>query len=504
MNVLVILGHPRKTSYGGALANAYKRGVEDSGNKVKMLVLADMQFEKNVLVSSPEKQFLENDILYAKECILWADHLVFVYPTWWGNVPALLKAFLDRIIMPGFAFNELQFDDYDKKLAPRTAQLITTMDTPLFVYKYIYGSPGTKAMTNATLKFSGVSPVRKLHLSPIKHSDANQKEKWLRQVYHKGKDLKYGVLTPWERLMRKVMPWIKAIRLQFYIMTFFAYSCGVFAAKEMGLDVQPSLFVLGYLLLFLLEVAVVFSNDYQDRATDADNKYYSMFTGGSRVLVTGLISAQAMKRAIVLVFGACIVLGAFIVWLSPAPFGITIPLILIIMIITMSYTLPPFKFSYRGLGELIVGVTHSAVMIVCGFVFQGGLITDPYPWLLSIPLFLSIVPAIILAGIPDYEADKAAGKGTLAVRMGKSKASLLAIIFIMAAVFSAIFLMVNGALAYAFGNIIFLTLVHGIWLCILLYKFSQKKDKPHRIDGLLALALMYILWFALIPFVRLM
>ena len=130
MKILVILGHPRKDSYCAALADAYSRGALEAGVDVKRLSIADLYFEMNVLVPAPQSQHVEDDIRQAKELILWADHLVFVYPTWWGSVPAMLKAFLDRVLVPGFAFRELQFDAFEKLLAPRTAQLITTMDTP--------------------------------------------------------------------------------------------------------------------------------------------------------------------------------------------------------------------------------------------------------------------------------------------------------------------------------------------------------------------------------------
>src|SRR5690625_7040256 len=74
-------------------------------------------------------------------------------------------------------------------------------------------------------------------------------------------------------------------------------------------------------------------------------------------------------------------------------------------IISLGYTLPPLRLSYRTLGEIDVGLTHSIGVMLCGFLFQGGPFDHPFPWMISIPLFLSIVPAIILAGIPDYAAD---------------------------------------------------------------------------------------------------
>src|SRR5690625_6907499 len=81
-------------------------------------------------------QLSEPDIDYARQCIEEADHLVFVYPTWWATMPAILKGFLDRVLLPGFAFEEKERNtDWTQLLRGKTAQLITTMDTPLWVYR---------------------------------------------------------------------------------------------------------------------------------------------------------------------------------------------------------------------------------------------------------------------------------------------------------------------------------------------------------------------------------
>jgi len=250
MKVLVILGHPRPDSYCSALADAYSAGALAAGAEVEFLRLSDLDFELNVLVPSPQDQFSEPDIVRAKELIKWADHLVFIYPTWWGNMPALMKGFVDRVFVPGFAFYEIQPDAFEKLLKPKTAQLIITMDTPVLIDRIVNGAPSRRSMENATLKFCGISPVRKMLLSPIKHSSQEQKDFWLKKVYQQGYALRNGVLNARERFIRKLMPWIQAIRLQFYPMTFFAYGIGAFAYAKLFDSFNWTVFLLGYLVLF--------------------------------------------------------------------------------------------------------------------------------------------------------------------------------------------------------------------------------------------------------------
>src|SRR5690606_14559357 len=144
MNVLIILGHPRPDSLCGALASAYGKGASEAGTTtVRRLDLATLDFDPDVRTVSPNQQTFEDDIFEARELILWADHLVFVYPTWWGTMPALLKGFLDRVLTPGFAFETCEGGTgYRGLLGGRTAQLITTMDTPPAIHRPAYRQPG--------------------------------------------------------------------------------------------------------------------------------------------------------------------------------------------------------------------------------------------------------------------------------------------------------------------------------------------------------------------------
>lgn len=504
LHILLIFGHPRKDSYCAALADKYMQGAQEAEVQIRRLDLIDLDFELQVLVASPQKQFVEPDLAQAKELILWADHLVFVFPTWWGNVPALVKGFLDRCFVPGFAFREIQFDHYERMLSPRTAQIITTMDTPVLVDQLFNGSPLKKSLINATLKFCGISPVRMFKASPIKHSSPEQKETWLKEVYALGKSLNKGVLSPWDKFKKQITPWVKAIRLQFYPMTFFAYSIGAFAFIGATGNINIPFFLLAYLLLFLLEVIVVFHNDFEDFETDKRNQSFSMFSGGSRVLVSGVLQKEQLRNAIKILLVFCAILTTLVSWLSVNSFVLNIGLILVFFLLAMSYTANPLKLSYRGLGEITVGFTHSFATILYAYVLFGGAITDTFPWLLGIPLFLAIVPAIMMAGIPDYEADMAVGKRTLAVQWGKTILARVAAVLVIAAV-GSVFLIENlNGFRIEYGWPIYIGLLHGIFLSYLLFKFANKRDKPNRIDGIMAVALSYIMWFVLLPFFKLM
>ena len=154
--VLIIVGHPRRQSLCQALASAYGSGARRAGAEVRELRLAVLRFDPNVRSFDPSVQPVEKRLLQARRLIAWADHIVFVYPTWWGTMPALLKGFLDRVLAPGFAFAETE-RGFAPLLGGRSAELLTTMDTPRWVYRWIYGAPGHKAMARAILAISSLA-----------------------------------------------------------------------------------------------------------------------------------------------------------------------------------------------------------------------------------------------------------------------------------------------------------------------------------------------------------
>ena len=504
IKVLVILGHPRTDSLCGALADAFCEGAQAAGTQLHRLDLAELEFDPHVHTPSPNDQLLEADLSRAREIVAWAEHLVFVYPTWWGSVPALLKGFLDRVLAPGFAFRTCEGGiGYQGLLNGRSAQLITTMDTPPLIHRLLYREPGKNAMARATLGFCGVRPVRAIAFGSVRGATSPQRQAWLERANRLGRQLERGRITPTERFKHKAGAWLRALRLQFYPMTWIAYAVGGLAASPGGGVFVNPVFWLGYLCLFLLEVATVLINEVIDLRTDRANRFYSTFTGGSRVLVEGSLNLREVKAGIVVALLGFVAGTAWLLGVAPVAPAAVIAVLGVMAVLAIGYTLPPLMFSYRGLGELDVAVTHSIGVLLCGFVFLGGGWRDPLPWLLSLPLLLAILPSITLSGIPDLEADAAVGKRTLAVRLGHRGALTVALVFTLLATACALAWSLTGLAASAYGGIALVVVPHGAWLAWLLTRHLQSDRPPGRIDGMMAVSLGYVLWFGLWPLFRL-
>ncbi|MBB4864174.1 putative NADPH-quinone reductase [Pseudomonas nitritireducens] len=181
--VLLILGHPAGDSFCGALAERYRQAASAAGHEVQLLRLGELAFDPLLHRGYAGVQPLEPDLLAAQEHIRWAQHLVFVFPVWWGGVPALLKGFLDRVLLPGFAFRYRKGSPFPEKLLKgRTAHLLVTMDTPPWYYRWFQRMPALHQMRRTTLAFCGIRSLQTQVYGPLLNASAQRRERWLGKV----------------------------------------------------------------------------------------------------------------------------------------------------------------------------------------------------------------------------------------------------------------------------------------------------------------------------------
>ncbi len=189
--IALINGHPNHESFNFALAEAYKKGAENSGAEIKEIIIRDLVFNPNLQFGYQKRMDLEPDLLKAWEIIQWADHLVWVHPVWWGGLPAITKGFIDRLFLPGLAFKYRENSVWwDKFLKGKTAHIITTIDQPSWYYRMFYGRPSINQLKKSTLEFCGVKPVKVTYIGIIKNSKEEQRQKWIEKVYSLGRKLK--------------------------------------------------------------------------------------------------------------------------------------------------------------------------------------------------------------------------------------------------------------------------------------------------------------------------
>jgi putative NADPH-quinone reductase len=189
--ILMIIGHPYKNSFCHALAENYLKGAKNTGAEVNCIDLAEIQFDPILRFGYNKRMTWEPDLVEAWQKIEWSDHLVFVFPLWWGTMPAILKGFFDRVFLPGKAFSYRKDSVWwDKHLKGKSARVIVTMDQPALYHYLINWAPGFRSIKKMILNFCGVSPVKFTSIGPIRNSTDIFRNKKLETIYNLGQKQK--------------------------------------------------------------------------------------------------------------------------------------------------------------------------------------------------------------------------------------------------------------------------------------------------------------------------
>jgi NAD(P)H dehydrogenase (quinone) len=185
--ILVINGHPIRDSFTGAVAESYARGARESGSTVELIHLGDLKFDPILHYAYTKIMPLEPDLARAQELIKSCSKLVICYPQWWGSGPALLKGFIDRTFLPGFAFKYRDKSAlWDKLLAGRTAELWLLSDSPKFWFLFVYWNSPIKWLKTATLSFCGFKPVKVNIVDRVRFLTDDQRKKVLLRAFRAG------------------------------------------------------------------------------------------------------------------------------------------------------------------------------------------------------------------------------------------------------------------------------------------------------------------------------
>ena len=182
---VIFVGHPQLGSFGEQLAAAYVAGLWEAGVETQMVRLATLAFD---VTADPRVTELEPDLQWAQDLIRDADHVLFVFPSWWYTFPALLKGFVDRVLTSGFAFRYKESGPFQEKLLTgKTGGVMVTMDAPGWFYRLVHGGPGVRAMTKGTLEFCGIRVIRKRVIGQMRYLKQEQREAALKQAREDGR-----------------------------------------------------------------------------------------------------------------------------------------------------------------------------------------------------------------------------------------------------------------------------------------------------------------------------
>ena len=269
------------------------------------------------------------------------------------------------------------------------------------------------------------------------HKDGTEIPCHIKITPTKGKDGEHvgycGITTPLENktadevrpkisIMTKIFTWLVIMRLPFLTATLVPLLVGGAVVSHLGYDVSWGWLGLTILGGCLLHIGTNTANDYFDHTSGTDEANYNYmvpYSGGSRSIQMGLISAKGMLTVSLVSFALAALVGVPLIqkagmnvlWLGIAGF-----------ISGFFYTAPPFRFASRkGLGELLIGLNFGPLMVAGAALVQTGeILTEAL--LAGIPIGLLVSAIVYINEFPDHDGDKATGKDTLIVVLGPERA----------------------------------------------------------------------------------
>jgi putative NADPH-quinone reductase len=162
--VLIIQGHPDSSAPHllHALAIAYSEAARNAGHEVRTVTIAELEFPLLRSQHEWEHGAVPASLVPAQQDIAWAEHVALFFPLWLGDMPALVKGFLEQVARPGFAFKAKEGDSpfNAKGLTGRSARIVVSMGMPALLYSWFFRAHSVKSLERNILSFVGFAPVR--------------------------------------------------------------------------------------------------------------------------------------------------------------------------------------------------------------------------------------------------------------------------------------------------------------------------------------------------------
>ncbi len=231
----------------------------------------------------------------------------------------------------------------------------------------------------------------------------------------------------WLLLKKKLHNWFTEMRAPFLPASVIPITLGTAIAWYHLGAVHIGYFLLALIAGLSLHVGANIMNDYLDHKNgndEANREFLRPFSGGSRMIQMGLLSPLEVLGEALFFFLIASIIGIYLTWVA-GPYVLVLGLVG--MISGIFYTGKRFSWLNTGIGEILIGLNFGPLMALGAYYVQ----TQQFSWLpiiASVPVGILITAVLYINEFPDYNADKAVGKRTWVVRLGKKRAAMLLVI----------------------------------------------------------------------------
>lgn len=194
MRTTIVVNHPYEGSFCHALAHAAERGARRAGHETELVDLDALGFDPVMrradLAAWREHRTLDPQVRDLQDRIDATDHLVLVHPVWWETAPAVMKGFYDKVLVPGWAYDDGLLGLPRGRFARlRRVTVATTMATPGPAYRWVFGNTAHKASVRGVWQKMGV-PARWLSHPRVAEVSPARRDGWLARIEARAADVR--------------------------------------------------------------------------------------------------------------------------------------------------------------------------------------------------------------------------------------------------------------------------------------------------------------------------
>ena len=187
MKNLIIYAHPYEKSYNASILSHVEKELERRKETVDVIDLYKEKFnpvmdEKELALYS-SGEFIDPKVGEYRQKIEAADHLIFIFPVWWYDLPAILKGFMDKVLLKNWAY------EYSKAGLPvgkltfiKKTTVITTMKSPGWYYWLLYRNSIRYHFIKGTLKFCGMKQIQWFNIAAVEKIGDEKRKAWFRKI----------------------------------------------------------------------------------------------------------------------------------------------------------------------------------------------------------------------------------------------------------------------------------------------------------------------------------
>lgn len=185
--ILIIYSHPWEKSFSHAVLETVKKALDEKKAYYQVIDLNKEKFNpvytQKELALYQKGKFLDSKVGAYQKKIKNSNFLIFIFPIWWGAMPAIIKGFIDKVFLPGWAYIANDMGLFQGKLKHiRKSLTITTMGSPKIFYNFYLKNPIKQILINDTLKICGIKKNKLIQLGRVAAIQNKKRTAWLEKI----------------------------------------------------------------------------------------------------------------------------------------------------------------------------------------------------------------------------------------------------------------------------------------------------------------------------------